>query len=422
MVYLMILIYGIALSYNIIYKKKWINTLFFTLAPYAIITFINNVFMTKLGYLKVSDEVIFLIIVALIPLSTGMAISNIFFKLLYGKSTKYCSIERSDAFDEKANASIESISGWIVICCFLRLLQLFTIYAKYGLSYVAQFDFYAFGLQGIISHLFLTIYPFAGIVLYYGIKNKSKKHIIIFLMGVIVAALSFIKYHAILYVLFAFFYCVTKNGKFAKKLGFICLGTVMVIFIGNYIIGFAIRGITEYGIKDYLYKIWDYIGGSLINCNYSITEQGLHNYTWSDLLYSSLTPVINMFSQKILKKPLNVKSFPMGFKAINYNGNMSNVMSLVFVNLYTGSWVYFMLYLVFLGFVVEWIIHKIEFRKNDNLLTFYVMLLTISILTFFANYFELSAIWEITIWSLLIPPILLNNKLKIKLKSNASNL
>lgn len=412
MVYLMIVIYVVIILYSFYKRKNWTITLLFTMAPYASISFINNVFMTKYEYFEISNDIIRCILLSIVPIYVGAFISKVIGETNY--SNWINTIDETE-LDDKIAQSIRIICIWYVFCCIIRLFQIFLLYRSYGIAHIAESDFSEFGLTGLPSHMFLTTYPLGAMLFYYGLKNKSLKHIVLFFLGAAVATLSFIKYHAIIFVLYTFIYCIIKDRKQVKKLAFIFGGLIVVIFIGNYAVGFMLRGITKYGITDYLRKLWDYVGGSLINSNYSITEYGKADYKWYDVLYSSVIPIINMFYTKLTGTPLLRKTLPLGFRVLNKYGSTSNVMSLVFVNLYTGSWIYFVIYLVIEGAIIETIMRKIRTRRNDNSLPFYVMFVSVNLLTFFANYYELPAVWEICIWSYVIPKLLLPKK-KIKIR------
>ena len=105
----------------------------------------------------------------------------------------------------------------------------------------------------------------------------------------------------------------------------------------------------------------------------------------------------------------------MGLRYVSEMNTTSNVMGLLFGVLYTGSWIFYVTYVILWGFIIEVVIQKIKGRKNNENMAFYSMILTVSVLTFFANYLELSSVWELTVWCYLIPHMLVNEKFGYRL-------
>lgn len=406
MEYLLLFIFICITIYEYQKKGRWTNALIFTLWPYVGITFLNNTVFCRMGYFKVNNNVMLLLMLSLIPLYFGI-LSR---RCLFTQEHKNSELIKEYSSIDLVEKNIGLIEMWFFICCIIRAGQLFLLYRKYGIVTISQSDFSEFGLHGIASHLFLTVYPIAAFLFYYAIKKKRSWPMILYIIGMLVAAASFIKYHAIFYALFTFIYCILKDSSLARKLIIMVTACIVALFIGNYIIGFALRNITNYGLNDYFIKLWDYIGGSMINGNVCLEEYKTSNYTVSNILFSSLTPVLNMFATKIVGASLNTTMLTMGFRKISSMGTTSNVMGLLLCNLYTGSIVFYVIYIIIWGFVIEGILLKIDNKANDKNLPFYSMFLTVSLMTFFANYFELSAIWELLFWSYCIPKLFLRKR------------
>lgn len=411
MEYILLISFACIIIYEYKKKKAWSNTLLFTLFPYAVIIFLNNIIFSHFGYYRVENRVIILVLLSIIPLYAG-----IFFRRScirnYNSICRGGALLRKDDAVDFSERNIKYIVIWFVLCCIIRILQLYTIYRKYGIAVIGQSDFSEFGLQGLPSHLFLTLFPLAAILFYYGITKKKVVPLLLYVLGMFVAVASAIKYHAILYILFTYIYCVLKDSGLARKLLLVVIGGILFLFIGNYVVSFALRGISGYETSDYLVKLWDYIGGSMINGNVAVDEFGKTSYKVTDFLFSSLTPFLNMFTARLFGISLHRVSLPLGFRYISAMNSKSNVMGLIFNVLYTGSILFFILFLFLLGLFVENMIIKIDTRKDDNKLIFYSMFLAIIILTFFANYFELSTIWELLILSYMIPWLFCRKRIK----------
>ncbi len=146
----------------------------------------------------------------------------------------------------------------------------------------------------------------------------------------------------------------------------------------------------------------------MINGNHCIhffeSEVG---YSAVDILISSFFPLISIVSAKLFHHTIVSPVFPMGIQMLSDIGNTSNVAGLLFNVSYTGSMLLFIGFCLMEGWIVEGILKKVRMKQYQSNLFFYSMVLTIAIMTFFANYFTLSTIWELLVWSYLIPKVLI---------------
>ncbi|MCI9560840.1 hypothetical protein D3Z55_22525 [Clostridiaceae bacterium] len=389
-------------------KYRFYNTINVTIGAYVVITVLNNVLATHFGFYKVGVKVQFVILVAMVLIYMSALIRRQI--KAHGKVLVCRTIQSNDGIEEifQNKRKVRIIAAYFILCCLARAIQICCTIKVYGMDYLGQCDFEQLNLSGIPSHLFLSVYPVAGFIFYYAIKKKSFWSFVLYLSGLGISFLSFIKYNAIFYVIFTFVFCVILDSKLGKRLVILLGTTIVAIFIGNYILGFALRNITKFGMANYLSRLWDYVGGSMINGNHCIhffeSEVG---YSAVDILISSFFPLISIVSAKLFHHTIVSPVFPMGIQMLSDIGNTSNVAGLLFNVSYTGSMLLFIGFCLMEGWIVEGILKKVRMKQYQSNLFFYSMVLTIAIMTFFANYFTLSTIWELLVWSYLIPKVLI---------------
>ena len=379
------------------------------LGPYVIITILNNLIATKQGYFIVEDKVIYLLLVALIM---------VYFSSFLREHININDYSNNDNVPISTLCNDEFLMKKIEIlflaCSVIRLVQIIITIRQYGIRVIGQNDFSDLGFNGFPSHLYLMVFPFAALLLYRGISDKNIRDLALFSFGLLITFLSFIKYHAIFYVLISFIFCGLSDKKMIKRIiGLIAL-LIIILFIGNYYISFVLRGMNGYSNKDYFIKLWDYIGGSLINGNKCIRFNEYQiDYSWWDLLYASLFPVA-VGILNALGANIKMPEFKLGFQNISRMGTKSNVTGLLFNISYTGSEILFVLFNIISAFIIAGIIKKIENGQHQRNLLFYSVCLTVATMTFFANYFTLTVIWELLFWSYFIPRILFSKKIVIR--------
>lgn len=389
----------------------------FTILPYVVITFLNNVFMSRHGFYLVNHEVIWLLLVSLVPLYIGIFCGKSFFKTIKIGNT-FSKKSEEQRLLSCVESRKEMIYLWFIFCCLCRLIQILLTIKTYGIEALVLSDFSELEGNGIPTHLFMTVYPLAGILLFYGIKRKKIVPAVLFFVGLFLAMASMIKYHAIIYILFTFVFCILMDSRLIKKLVIAVAAMIVTIFVANYIIGFALAGITKFGMNDYLIRLWDYVGGSMINGNVSLAEYKTVDYTVFDIVFASVIPLVNLLCGMLFNVTFPRVALPMGLRYVSEMNTTSNVMGLLFGVLYTGSGLFYIMYVIIWGMVIEIVIQKIKGRKNNKNMAFYSMILTISVLTFFANYLELSSVWELAVWCYFIPRMFVSEKrgFKVRLK------
>ena len=413
MLIIFILVFLMIFAIEYYYRRTVLNTVCIAFAPYVAIVFINNVFCSKMGYYIINDTVIIYLIITMLLTMLGALLCNLFYA---NRKHVYVFKSENNNFDENTDIveqNIRLIKIWICFCCLLRGGQIISILSRYGLAMISANDFEEFGFSGLPSHLFLTIYPMAVILFYYGLKKKDKAAFIIYSIGLIIASASFIKYHAIFYVMITYVYAVVKDRSMAKKLLVFIAGMIFALFTGNYIVSFLIRGFSGYTTNSLMIKLWDYIGGSIINGNVCMELYGREIYSASDFLKATFLPFFNTVLGKILGTQIDINTSVIGFRTLNIYHSTSNVYGMIFTPILTNSLFFYVSYCLIYGSIVNILVRKILFRASDKNLLFYTTAITIIIMTFFANYFGLSAIWELLLWSYCIPRLFTKKHIRL---------
>lgn len=403
MLIIFVIVFLMIFAIEYYYRRTVLNTVCITFAPYVAIVFINNVFCSKMGYYIINDTVIIYLIITMLLTMLGALLCNLFYA---NRKHVYVFKSENNNFDDRADIieqNIRLIKIWICFCCLLRGGQIISTFSRYGLAMISANDFEEFGFSGLQSHLFLTVYPMAAILFYHGLKKKDKTAFIIYSIGLIIACASFIKYHAIFYVMITYIYAVIKDRGMAKRLLIFIAGMIIILFIGNYVVSFSIRGFTDYTTNSLMIKLWDYIGGSVINGNVCMELYGREIYSASDFLKATFLPLFNTVFGKILGIQIDINTSVIGFRTLNIYHSTSNVYGMIFNPILTNSFIFYVSYCLIYGAIVNILVRKILVRSSDKNLLFYTTAITIIIMTFFANYFGLSAIWELLLWSYCIP-------------------
>lgn len=381
------------------------TTLNLTIGVYVAIVLINNLLMTRIGFYPVSDFSIFIIMAGMVFVFIGSLIN--YSKVASRQYIEYINKTENDFFDGADNIKIIHIM--FIICITARFLQIRS-------GSVQSTDGDEQVLAGIPSHLFLMMYPFGAYIFYYAYSKKKILSFIIFGYGLVISFLSFVKYHVIFYILVAFIYCVIRNPKSLKKLLLITSPAIVVAFVLNYVISWStVRTVTNNDIYIILRHMWKYIGGSIINGNAIETHNYIYpNYSPFDFLFSTFTPFLSMLTNRFFGFTMGESKHLLPFIQIGNYGGTSNVISTLHNVAATGSILFFCIFCIVWGMLISRFLAKIRTHQWKNLI-FYCMFITISLMGFFANYFGLSAVWEILIWSYVLPRILLSKPIRINI-------
>lgn len=384
-------------------EKNLLNLVSVLAVPYLFNVFFNNYFFYQLGFYKINDDVLFMIMGSLIVFFLGTCfVSPGIMPVIHEEDNE----KRFSQYDmDKMTVSLIVIA----VIGLLRVCSMFVSGAFSGSRFVS-----AEGVagSGIIGHLMLLSGSLTPIVFLYWLDHKEKiSSLIAVVLMLLLHFSTFIKYHVIGTVISLFIFTLLYKKSFLRKGIFILLSTVILLFTGNYFIGFVLR---DMNIDSFFYiaHFWKYTAGSLIYDQY-IFDPGLNvDLTLGYKLMGFIMALPNMFTGFLLGN--DARMFPyvaMPMLPVSDIGELSNVTD-AFGYLYPakGANVDILLYyliIFFIGIIFSWIYVKAKENDNyfspfiGNFLTYFVFL------NFFGTFYINSGPWEMLIYSIVIPNLFL---------------
>ncbi|SDQ14919.1 DUF6337 family protein [Virgibacillus salinus] len=399
----MLLVYILIIFILYLLRTNLLNTTIFIVTPFIFIIIINNLIATTFGFFSISDKVIMVIIVFLVVFFTGTLFSDYFLSKIRLPESKLSGVY---------NINIKNITTYVVTVFVLKLIQIGYFSVTSSSKELVKSGYKDFGLDGIIGHLFLSTYPLLGILLYVGIKQNKKYLIGIVLTGILLAFFSFVKYHVISLVFILYLYISIKDKKYWLKGARISLLIVPFLFILNYAILFLARN-AHPDLSFYIYNIWTYIAGSVINMNILVHE-GIINDNIGSWFAETFLALPNFIFKNLIGESYKLEEFSIGLQTIGFNMNSGELTSPVVSTvgqLYSFNNLLLFILLVFIwGMILEFLFTKSLQTKGETLKLFVSVFITFSMLSFFSNYYTLMIPWEIMLFSIFIPKLFLYKK------------
>lgn len=405
------IIFIIIISSILIYQRhregRWFNLLSLLTFPYLIIVSFNNLLIYKIGFYRISDDVIKMLLGAFIAFFLG----TLFFKYRETPNNDNKTIQLLDQYNYRA------IKIFLYATGILGLLEAY-IYIRQGILLSSDSDSEGVMGNGPIGHLLLASYSVLPIYFLNWTYKKKILDLIPVLLILIVAFSSFIKYNILGPVITLFIFVSLYKKSLLRKSLIILTLFVAFFFIANYAIGFAITG-SDVPPQFYLGHFWAYFSGSIIYDDYIFTEGIRVGMSIFHKIIIFLFALPNMFLNKFFDLTTYVhKGEPM--KDISTFGEGSNIVDLVGY-LYPSHGddaeiLWFLIVFFISGIIFSFIYCKV--CRSGQLSPFLANFLTYFIfLDFYAPFFVLSAPWEIIIWALILPG-LFKTKIKNKHESN----
>ena len=395
-------------------EGRWINLLSLLMTPYVCIVFINNFFIYRMGFYRISDNVLIMFLMAFIAFFLGTLIFKVRANV-HNEIDNELILKRYD---------INKIKMYLYLVGVLGLIETF-IYYRQGLVFSVDVDSEGVMGNGPIGHLLLSSFSVLPIYFLYWTYNKKVTDLIPVILIIIVAFSSLIKYNVIGPVITLFIFVSIYRQSLLKKGAFILCLCVFLLFVGNYAFGFLIAG-SDVDPTFYLGHFWAYFAGSAIYDNYLFTT-GVnfdHDIFYKLLMFLFALP--NMFFQKFFdERYFQQEILPMN--DISNFGEQSNILDVIgYLYPYRGDVfdIILLLIVVFLTGVLFSFIYYYTYRQSSfntflaNFLTYFVFL------CFYSPFFVLPAPWEIIIWALILPSLFLKRKRihnKYKYKSYEKN-
>ena len=384
-------------------EKNPVNMVSLLAMPYFIIVFLNNFFVYRLGFYLIEDRVLLMLMASIAAFFAGSCLAS------PGGVPLIAEESNGDRF---GRYNIRAMTAFLLFIGFAALMKFLRLYSQ-GLFRGDRFD-ESEGLmnRGVIGHLLLISYSVLPIIFLYWLEHREK-WICLLATGLIVCVTftTLVKYNVIGVVVNLFVFTMLYKKSLFKKGVVVLVGLVVLLFVGNYFLGFYLRDITV-DPSFYVDHFWVYAAGSTIYDNhlfdFSITQS-------SPVLYRVMIFLIafpNMFIKKLTGGKgvfLHVKKefLPVGVR----KGQIANVTD-AFGYLFPvrGSAAEVMTYFLFIvatGFLFMYLYVKAGSRKEyfypfiSCLLTYFVFF------SFFGNFYVNPGPWEVLIYSLVVPNLFL---------------
>lgn len=366
--------------------------------PYSIVIFIALFFGPLLGFKRINDNEIWVIVLGIFSVLIGEILWNVLLKKK-PRSFKMNRVQYSEKFVRMARRYLEVV---VIILAFRYLM----VFRQVGFStYFATDGGQGIMTGGIYIHLMLSLFPIVPVLFDKGIFEKDFKVIFFICLFIAEVFLTYTKYHVIMLLIATMFYLITFRPKALPLVAAALVATPILAFSLNYFLNFRANGNVLSST---------YLTGHLMNYLIGGVSYSSVSYSWSNsidffaLVGSFIMPFPNLFINLLfgfsVLPPIEIPFITLS--SLGEKGNVINFITLVFGGSKIGGVVFFLI----LGMIASNIIGK----KNGNSML-KVYFLTILFLSFFSAYLELIVPWEVFIWCIIIH-FLSKGRLKIGVK------
>ena len=385
-------------------ERNIVNCVSLLVAPYVVIIFLNAMIFERLGFYKIRNEVLIMILTSIIVFFVGTMIAT---------PKTIPKIYEEDNYNRYNKYNITLMTNFVFVIGSIGLIKLIMLIRTGGFK--TDFD----GMEGImgngiVGHLLLISYSLIPIIFLYWLDHKKEIKClfsVVLILGVTFS--TFIKYNIIGVIISLFIFTTMYKKSVLKKAIIIMVAVVVVIFVGNYALGFALRSITVDN-SFYLNHLWVYAGGSVLYDNSIFTGNVINNQSVLYRLCIFLFALPNMFIKKFnngigifqhIRKPFLNIGIEHGMES-----NVVDAFGYLFpYKLGVGEIIIYYILIFLLGVVFTKIYVKSK-RRNKyfnmvacNFLTYFVFF------SFFGTFYINSGPWEILVYSAFIPYIFLKN-------------
>lgn len=399
-------------------NRRIISLVSILCVPYMIIIVLNNFIAVRMGFYKVGDEVIEMLLLGIGCFSLGTIVTNFRKKITkINKALSSYEVENKFKF-YKMRIMLKYVLGVEV----LVVIRLLLVVLSKGIGYVTTSEFEGQLIRGIMGHIFLTIYPLIPILFLFWLKNKKKTlYLIATIIAIILFFFTFVKYHVIGMIVLLYFFAAYEDSQYVKKGGILVSVMAITLFVGNYFVTFLVRGVfSVVGGNYYIKHLWTYLAGSLIYDNL-IFSSGVRVDT--SILYklgSFVFAPVNLFLDKILGKKICPHS-SLSFIPMGTNGERGNVIDAIgYLYPSEGSRlqvVGFMLILFSIGVIFSLIYNKALKKRNQFSIMICTFMTFFVFFSFFGTFYVSVTPWEILFWSQVIP-LFFDKRIKIYLRKH----
>lgn len=393
----------LSITFLLIYLQKrrennWINLISILMTPYFVLVFLNNFFIYKTGFYKINDSVLIMLLVSFLLFYVGGRVFNVRGVFLN---------QENENLDKFKNYNMNSMIVFLYAIGIIALLKLLTLYlgGQFNSSNVDAAE----GIMGNgpVGHLLLCSYAILPIVFLYWTYTKKIWHLIPVLLIFVATFATLVKYNIIGVFVSLFIFLLIYKKSILKRAVLVLVFAVLAIFIGNYTLTFAIKGVNV-SSSFYLGHLWTYMSGSLIYDNYIFTKGIRVGISTGYKLMTFLSALPNMFINAIS----GAKIFPherqqdLLISSFGENSNVVDAIGYLFPS--KGDISDIILYgmvIFIIGFIFTGI-YKWGMKKSDMFNTFIANFLSYFVFfSFFGTFYINSSPWEILVYSLIIPSL-----------------
>lgn len=393
-----LLFIGTLVFVSVIRGKSVYNLYTLLAGPYVILVFLNQFIAQKyFGFYKISDEVILMLLGALIAFFIG----SYPFTEIALRSNKIESSEKFSLYNMKL------LSNSVLICGSICAIWSMYVLSNNGVS-VERFDESGQVLSGgIVAHLKLLVLSITPIVALYGIKSRNLKALIGTSLVLFSVFLSFTKYDIICAVTSIAIFIGYNETDYAKKSLIAFIAFPIILFFLNYLIGFFLRGINV-SKSFYSSQLWTYLGGSVIYDNYIFSSGGIRVGTsLIEKIMIFVFALPNMFLGRLFGHRY-FEHIKQAFLPISYMGDYSNVTDAIgYIYPSHGDSIEvlnFILFMVFIGALFSLITNFIIKNTEDRFSTVLPYFLSEFVLmSFFGTFYVNPGPWEQLVYCAIIP-------------------
>ena len=384
-------------------ERNMVNLISLLTMPYILIVLFNNTLFYRLGFYKISDRVLWLILGSLAAFFAG---ANLI------APSKIPILHERDNAARFARYRIDAMTNVLIVIGVIGLIKVAQLIATGQFSGENFEEAEGVMGNGLVGHLLLFSYSILPIVFLYWLEHKRRiKCLIATLLIVGITFSSLVKYNVIGVVVSLFIATAIYKKSLTRKSVVLMVSIVIVLFVGNYMLGYYLRE-TSVSRSFYFNHFWVYASGSPIYDDY-IFDPGINTHlSIGYKLMTFLMAFPNMFIRKLTGGAGFFPHLKKSTLAIGtVYGQVSNVTD-AFGYLFPakGEWVDKLVYFVvifLLGFLFSYIYMKAKRRKGFfntfivNLITYFVFF------SFFGTFYINPGPWEILIYSVFGPSLFL---------------
>lgn len=384
-------------------EKNVVNLVSLLIMPYFVLVLFNNFFFYRLGFFKITDRVLWMILASFVAFFIGSCLVA---------PSKAPVIFEEDNEERYEKYNIRVMTNALLLIGIVGLTKVVQLIIQGQFSGERFNDAEGLMGNGVVGHLLLVSYSILPIVFLYWLDHKKEvKCLIATLIIVGVTFTSFVKYNVIGVVVSLFIFTTMYKKSLLRRGVILMVSVVIAIFVGNYFLGFYLRD-ANVTSSFYINHFWVYASGSPIYDDY-IFDPGIN--TELSVGYKMVTFLMafpNMFIKKIFGGDGLFPHLKRSFLPIGANyGQVSNVTD-AFGYLYPAKgsvyehiFYFFVIFMLGLAFSHAYMKGKM---KRNYFNTFVVNLITYFVFfSFFGTFYINPGPWEMLIYSAVVPSLFL---------------